>query len=234
MSEAQRFFFVHLHKTAGTSLWWRMSKQFADEDMSPGDGDGPAESRTISVDDLVERWPQRRDAVRVLAGHFPLCTAELLGDEFTTFTLLRDPVDRIVSALREQRQKVPQFATWSFEEVYRDPVRRRLLHNHMVKMFALTPDTMNEGVLTDVDFGVEHLERATAALETLDLVGFQDDVEGFCASLAERYDWTLGKPVNLNASAPAEVPASLLEHIAEDNALDVAFYERAIERFRPS
>jgi hypothetical protein len=184
------------------------------------------------VSDLVERWPARRSEVRVLAGHFPLCTREVIGETFITFTVLRHPVDRVLSALREQRQKLPEFAEASFEEIYREPLRQLLLRNHMVKMFSLTPTTMTDGALTDIAFTREHLDRANAGLATVDHVGFQDDFESFCAALSMRYGWNLGDPVVDNASDHEDMPRSLVEMIAEDNALDVEFFEEAARRYR--
>jgi hypothetical protein len=224
----QKFFFVHLHKTAGTSLWRRLSRQFSPAEMFPWMTDGEPFRRTISVDDLVDRWPARRADVRVLGGHFPLCTRELLGEPFVTFTVLRHPVERIVSALTEQRLKLPEFSDMSYEAVYREPVRHLMLRNHMVKMFALTPTTMIDGALTRVDFTQLHLETALGALATVDHVGFQDDFEAFCDSLAQRYRWDLGDPVVENRGEPVEVPQSLLDLIAEDNALDIEFYDTAV------
>ena len=40
----------------------------------------------------------------MVTGHFPLCTTELLGGAFTTFTVLRDPVERTLSYLRHHRK----------------------------------------------------------------------------------------------------------------------------------
>lgn len=102
----------------------------------------------------------------MVAGHFPLCTRELLGGHFTVFTILRKPVDRVLSALRKQRQSVPEFAHLSLEEIYAQPMHKAMWRNHMVKMLALTPDTMTHGALTPVDFTQAHLERAKEQLQT--------------------------------------------------------------------
>ena len=42
----------------------------------------------------------RRARIRVFCGHFPFVAVELLGEEVTTITILRDPVERTLSFLR--------------------------------------------------------------------------------------------------------------------------------------
>ena len=55
-------------------------------------------------------------------GHFPLCTLELLGGSFTTLTILRDPVERTLSALRDQQERSPELRGAPLELIYDDPV----------------------------------------------------------------------------------------------------------------
>jgi hypothetical protein len=233
-AEEPKYFFVHLHKTAGTSLWRRMSRHFEPQEMFPNSSDGSPLRRTLAVDDLAERWPGRRTEVRVLAGHFPLCTADLLGERFVTLTLLRDPVDRILSALREQRQKLPEFATTPFEEIYAEPLRHALLQNHMTKMFSLTTASMTDGALTPISCGRDDLERAIEALESIDAVGFQEEFEPFCGELSRRFGWSLGSSVHDNPSRAEDVPQSVVEMITAENALDIELFEFARQHYRSS
>lgn len=226
-----KYFFVHLHKTAGTSLWRRMSHHFEAHEMYPSTSDGSPLRRTVAVDDLVERWPSRRAEVRVLAGHFPLCLREILAEEFVVFTLLRDPVERVLSALREQRQKLPEFAEKSFEEIYFDPLRHAMHRNHMVKMFGMRPDEQTDGLLTRLDMDERHVERALSGLDSCDAVGFQSDFDAFCAHLEQRYEWDLGPSRVENASDPVDMSDGIVEIVTADNALDIAFYEAACARF---
>jgi hypothetical protein len=230
--DPQRFFFVHVQKTAGTTLLIRLFEQFRPEQVYPDDSDGDKFGimPQMNVDNLLERWPLRRDEVRVVAGHFPLCTAELLGDPFTTFTVLREPVERTLSYLRHHRKLTPADAHLSLEEIYEDPLRfDRLVHNHMVKMFSLTTEEMTGWVMTTVDFTPAHLDRAKARLATVDVVGLQEEFEPFCAELEARYGWDLGPPVVANDTPHEPVSDAFRARIAADNALDVELYEFARE-----
>ena len=107
----------------------------------------------ISVDQLLSVWAERGDEIRVVTGHFPLCTTELLGGGFTTLTVLRHPLDRTVSYLRHHRRTTPEDADLTLEQIYDDGFRfNGLIQNHMTKMLSLDPGEMNDGALTRVSF----------------------------------------------------------------------------------
>jgi hypothetical protein len=230
--DGRPFFFVHVQKTAGTTLWRRLKRQFRPEHVYPGPDDGRPPVSVLVVDHLVERWNARRGEIRLVTGHFPLCTTELLGADFVTFTLLRDPVERTLSSLRHHRERTAADRDRSLEEIYDDPIRFELVHNHMVKMFSLTTAEMTDGVLTTVEFTPEHLERAKEKLAGVDVVGDQASFEDFVAELVGRFGWELGGSTHANRTAPVEVSDSFRTRIAEDNALDVELYEYARQLIR--
>lgn len=222
-----RFFFAHLQKTAGTALWRRLKQQFAAAELYPGPGDGDPPQSVLSVAHLLERWAARHGEIRLVTGHFPLCTTELLGGPFTTLTVLRDPVERTLSALRDQHHRSPELAGTPLDVIYDDPVRAPLLRNHMVRMLSLTVDEMTNGALTPIEVTRHHLSRAEERLSTIDVVGFQEDFDDFCAELTARFGWDLGPPLFMNRTAPVPVSDELRARIARDNAADLELYEYA-------
>jgi hypothetical protein len=210
----------------------RLRHQFGAAAVYPDATDGRPPETTILPEHLLDRWRARRDEIRVVTGHFPLCTAALLGVPFATFTVLREPVDRTLSYLRHHRKLVTEDRDRPLEEIYDDPLRfHGLVHNHMVKMLSLTPAEMTAGTMTRVDFTPEHLERAKAGLDSIDVVGIQERFDEFCAALESRFGWDLGPPERTNRTEPVDVDATLVERIAADNALDVALYRYALERY---
>jgi hypothetical protein len=229
MHDTRRFFFVHLQKTAGTALWRRLQNEFEPSALYPGPDDGQPPATVLSVPHLLDRWRRRRDEIRVVTGHFPLCTVELLDASFTTLTLLRDPVERTLSYLRHHREQTPSDQGRSLEDIYSDPIRFELLHNHMVKMLSLTPQEMDaEAVLTHIEFTPDRLERAKHAVREIDVVGLQEDFAAFGSALTARFGWNLGPEIFMNRSAPAEVSDALREQITSDNALDIELYDFAV------
>jgi hypothetical protein len=225
-----RYFFMHLQKTAGTALWRRLQQEFDPVAVYPGPGDGDPPESVLSVPHLLARWRARRDDIRLVTGHFPMCTIELLDAPFATLTLLRDPVERTLSALRDLQERSPELRGAALEVIYDDPVRAPLLRNHMVRMLSLTPEEMSDGALTPIRLTDRHLERAQARLATTDVVGFQEQFDGFCDELGTRFGWDLGPPIYMNRTAPAVVSCGLRDRIAVDNALDVQLYEHAWSR----
>ena len=230
-NEPRRFFFMHLQKTAGTALWGRLKRHFEPAEVYPGPGDGEPPLSVLTVDHLVERWRARRDEIRIVTGHFPLCVTDLLDARFTTLTVLREPVERTLSFLRHHREMTPADRDRPLEEIYEEPLRRELVHNHMVKMLSLTAEEMTDGALTHVEFSREHLERARERLDGMDVVGFQEQFEEFCAELERRFGWDLGDPVVANRTERVEVSEAFRARIASDNALDTELYEFARSTF---
>lgn len=234
--EPQRFFFVHMQKTGGISLYMRLRREFGEAGVYPDDSDGdPASvSPQLMLPVLLERWEMRRDRIRVVTGHFPLCTTELLDADFATFTILRDPVERTLSYLRHHRKTTPADANRPVEEIYDEPGNfKHFIKDHMVKMLSLrTDELLPPAMMTVVDLDRERLETAKAALEGMDTFGLQDDLEEFAQRLERGYGWRLGPPVHENVTPSTEIPRSFRRRIAEDNRLDMELYEHARELLR--
>lgn len=229
-AEPQRFFFCHLQKTGGTALFQRLRDQFGRAGVYPQPDDQFDVAAVIDVGRLRERFAVERDRLRVITGHFPLCTTEVLGVPFTCFTVLREPVERTISFLRHQVRDDPNLADSSLEELYEDPDRfSGLIHNHMVKMLSLRADEMTDGALTPVAFDRVHIERARQSLtERIELFGLQEEFDAFCAELERRYGWDLGVPRFANRNfGDVDVDPTFRRRIAEDNALDVELYDFA-------
>jgi hypothetical protein len=228
MSHPGRYFFVHLQKTGGTALLQRLRLHFGVDAVYPTPSIQGIPATSLDVRLLADRFARDREQIRMVTGHFPLCAAEVLGVPFTTFTLLREPVERTLSLLRHRREVEPGHEGLSLEELYRQPVVQRLAHNHMVKLLSLTVDEVDDGALSEVPMDEDRLERAIANLaERVDLFGVQERFDEFCAALEARYGFDLGAPRFANRSTPAPASQALREEIASDNQLDVRLYEWA-------
>jgi hypothetical protein len=224
-AERRRFFFCHLQKTGGTTLIRRIRQNFDEGAVYPYSGDGDRVARVISVEHLLSVWNARSDEIDVVTGHYPLCTTELLGHEFSTLTLLRHPLSRTVSYLRHQRRERHPDADLSLEAIYEDQMRfGGLIHNHMTKMLSLSCEEMDNGALTTVDFTAERLERAMRRLAEVDVVGLQEDFEGFCQQLSVRFDWRVAEAAPHRPRTPCALRPDFRDRILADNADDVELY----------
>lgn len=229
MTDDGRFFFVHLQKTAGTALLRRLRHQFGPAAVYPQPEEQGAPEVVLSVERLQRRVDEMGDALRVVTGHFPLCTVDLLPGAYATFTVLRDPVERVLSFLRHQLEVEPRFEGATLDDVYVDPVTTGgLVANHMVRMLSLRAGELTDGALTPIAVDDARLHAACHNLEhRIDVFGLQEQFEPFCADLAAEFGWDLGPPVHMNRTTPREVAALLADRIRSDNAFDVALYEFA-------
>jgi hypothetical protein len=232
--QPHRYFFVHIMKTAGGSLRRRLVNHFGETAVYPTrglDGTDPLQLN-LSIEHMRERLAARGDQIRVIAAHVPLRTIDLLDGRFTTMTLLREPVERMLSYLRQQRQSRDSPQAISLEEVYED--HHGMADNNMTKMLLLTPAEMRASMFSRAELTRDDLERAKEVLAGMDAVGLQERFEEFCDELSTRFGWHLGDPVTVNATIPAEVPEALRARVAEDNALDIELYEFAQRELRGS
>ncbi len=159
--------------TAGTSLAFQLQQQFQPHEMYPSKGfDSLDADRAgyVSMSRLLSVSPERRAAIRIYTGHFPFVAAELLDEDLTTLTMLRDPVDRTFSVLKHLKRRAKRYHDHRLEEIYDDPfVFVHFIENHQTRMFAITADDKPEA------FGGTMSYWATAAL--LGLGNPNDDPE---------------------------------------------------------
>ena len=226
---SDRYFFCHIPKTAGTSAGVALERHFGEEAIYPlPDDDYP--DRNLDVDHLRTVFEARGDQIKVITGHFPLCVIDLLGEEFRTFTILRDPVARTLSHLRYQRTIDSDYAGMSLPEAYGVPINLYgVIHNMMVKMLGMQPEELTAGVMSMVNFTEEHLVRAKAALDAMEVVGVQARYDSFVADLNTVFGWDVGDPVRVNTTDFEPVEPEFTQRILRDNQLDVALYRYAEE-----
>ena len=224
-----RYFFVHMQKTAGTALFKRLFGCFGRDAVYPLVEDQGTVEASLDVDLLRRRLAEHGDRLRVITGHFPLCVVDLLGGGYRTFTVLRHPVERTLSFLRHSRKVDPALAGVPLEAIYEDRVLYEgLIRNHMVRMLSLRASELTAGAMTPIEHDGERLVAAKRNLaERIEVFGLQERFEEFCDDLAARFGIDLGPPQVANRTEPTEVPDSFRRRIAEDNALDMELYHWA-------
>ena len=145
-------------KTAGRTLLRHFRGNFELDEMYPYgkldiryDGDQVDIRHHLDVACLLRLPEERVRRIRVYSGHYPYVASELLGGEFIRLTLLRDPVERTISLLRQFRRKDPwadpnlrhsaPMEGLTLEQVYENPfVYEPLVLNHQTKIFSMTAD----------------------------------------------------------------------------------------------
>lgn len=233
-SAPDRYLFVHIQKTAGTALLRRLRHHFGPEAVYPTPAEQGSSQVVLDVERLVERVHRSGADLKVMTGHFPLATADRIGGSVATFTVLRDPVERVLSFLRHQREVDPRFSRSSLEEIYASPVARSgLVRDHMVRMLSLTSEEMTDGALTQVTIDRVRVDSAFENLAgRIDVMGLQERFDVFCQDLEGAFGWDLGEPIFMNRTRPVGASEALRQQIEADNEHDRDLYLRAVELWK--
>ncbi|MGB7925628.1 MAG: sulfotransferase family 2 domain-containing protein [Pyrinomonadaceae bacterium] len=85
--------FLHIPKAGGTTLHGVIERHFAPEITYSISGMMPSQS----IKEFIELAPERRERIRLVKGHMPYGLHKYLSVPATYITMLRDPVDRVVS-----------------------------------------------------------------------------------------------------------------------------------------
>jgi hypothetical protein len=230
VTEPQRYFFLHIPKTAGMVMFQHLARQFGDDAVYPQPEYRGRLGAATDTQQLERDFRANAADIRVVVGHFPLCAVDLLGVPFSTFTILRDPVERTLSLLRQHQQRDERYHGAALEDVYADPVLLfGLIHNYMVKVLSMTPDEMTSGALSLLTYDDAHLERAQHNLEhRIEVFGLQESFDEFRVALASHYGWDLGGSARYeNRTTPVAVSDEFRARIAHDNRYDVELYRFA-------
>jgi hypothetical protein len=172
--------------------------------------------------------------LRVLYGHVDVRLAEQLVPLRQCITLLRDPVDRVVSyyAFAKHMDSGPhsELARRTSITQWIDALRLPETDNGMVRRFSGSLHDTGTGGCTR-----QMLERAKTNLAQFALVGLTDRFDQFYALLSKR----LGLPMRtyvmakVNAKRPrfAQLHAHILAELEQRNVLDRELYRFAEELF---
>ena len=231
----RRVIFMHIPKTAGSTATGYFKQRLG----SSWRGQALTVSDAAGAD---ERLCTLARGARFVGGHFGAGTLGVLRDGAYAFTVLRDPLSRLVSAWRffqsHRRAELNlPFATLDAALASRDPGVITAFDNVILRHLAGALD--RPGPLAEDPEADHLLARAQAELAGLDRVIWQDDFEAeFAAMLGD-----LGLPpapagARRNVTAdparrgraralPPVPPAETLAHIAAPwTALDDALIRR--------
>jgi hypothetical protein len=240
-------FFVHVMKTAGTTVTAALRDAFPPEHIYPNPADdGDLLAAMVNIEALTTLSPERLARTRLFAGHFPLVAAEMLGIDTTTMTVLREPVARVVSHLRQLQQSAGAFRAFAktlhgieaptFDQIYADPyLHDRFLSNHQCRVFGMTIEDEPRSYVMPLVVDRHRLEVAKAQLEQVDVLGLTERLDLFRDEVARRFGLVFD-PGQARNAAPAErehPSDGLLRRIEDDNQLDLELYAHASRLITP-
>jgi hypothetical protein len=218
--------FLHVPKSAGTTLNRLIEWEYPLLAM-------------YTVDPVLFRWsrerlwrlPKRRlKRFRVFKGHMKFGLHEVLPQPATYITVLRDPIDRMISAFYFMHTYKLHPNYWKFRRegwTLEDFVKRWPKANLQTKMIA--------GADYDELCTAEMLMKAKDNLQYFSVVGLTERFEETLALMKLCFGWKLEcySSFNVTRARPKkrDLPQATLDLIAERNRFDVEFYECAAKFF---
>ena len=234
-SQAKPVLFLHIPKTGGSSFLTVLGNVFGERRVRRLRGTeemAPAHIDRILSDEIQD--------IDCLAGHFPIHAFAKCLDTFRPFTILRDPVDRVMSLFRFLK-RAPQNETerlelregFGFDDFIesRVPENYAQTRNSMCRMLcgdAEMSDPSAAAFWQPRDAGAL-VDQALATLRGIDF-GLVEEMQSTLAlaqhAFATRFD--LGEYRTNASDAPgAEWTAHNIQRIVDLNTLDVALYHEA-------
>lgn len=234
LQEDELLFFLHIHKTGGTSFNAMLDQIFSSDQICPYYDDGAYQKfKTLTTEEDRQRF-------RLYRGHYPHFLIDELPRDPRKVTFLRDPLERTLSAYGEVQKlaalkmiKRTELANFSLEQYVADEVHVRPL-NMAVKDFnnMVVPD-MNRRYERVTQ---EHLDIALEKMEKFDFVGIlermDESLELFCHILGfppiiKMEERNIGS----HRKRSDAIPPEMKEYLIEANWADYALLEVATKRF---
>jgi Galactose-3-O-sulfotransferase len=230
-SNQQALIFIHIPKSAGTTLNHIIVWEYSPFHIASVDGRFPRWAFRH-----MTRWSPRRLARNdVFTGHMPFGLDKLMARESTYVTILRKPVERVIS-----------------EYFYRIGRKSHPLEDRKIKGFSLRDyveklpyDNVQTKLLAGGSPGYDFMagDCSAAMLETAKrnlaqrfrLVGLTERFEETLALFKIVFGWKVRRYATLRVTPvkarEKDVPGDLRELIAERNRFDVALYQHGVELF---
>lgn len=219
--------FLHVPKTAGTTLNRLIEWEYPVRQM-------------YSVDPVLFKWsgahlrklpPSRLRGIRMFKGHMLFGLHEILPQPSTYITVLREPVDRVLSAYYFMRSYKLHPLYWKMRREnwsLDDFIHRSQRTNVQSKIIA--------GAEYEKPCTEEIAARALANIDKhFSVVGLSERFEESLALMKLRYGWKLSSysSFNITRSRPKkrDLPQATLDLIVQKNSFDVTLYDIAAKRF---
>ena len=237
--------FVHVMKTGGTTLVEQVSRHLGPDRVWPlgiTDASGKAIGSYAFADALLSAEPRRLRRMGMIAGHLPAVIvdvlAERLGQDMPSATIVREPVDRVISHLKQCRSAAG-LEHLPLEAVYDDPrFHEPYLTDHQTKVFAADRQALTESP-ADSTHGRMLTDNREAIAEVLASVGPHVDPGSLAGRLAavlpedwdaERVRWGLMTPPAWWVRIDARATATALGRLESVDVVGVADDHPAFSR----
>jgi hypothetical protein len=229
----QAVIFLHVPKTAGTTLHRIIERQYRPEQVYSF---GPLAHE--SINEFQNMSEARRAEIRMLKGHMGFGLHEYLPGPSTYFTVLREPIERVISYYYFVR-RTPQHYLYDFISSD-DKSLKGFIESRINIMLDNAQTRMISGVWYELGFGEcteAVLEAAKRNLrENFTVVGLTEKFDETLLLLKRAFGWQSLFYARQNVTANRPVKDALspatLEAVVKFNRLDIELYQYGTTLFQ--
>lgn len=213
-----KYIFLHIPKTAGTTLRYTIKANCKANEFCEGDEEEL---------NWTKKTKTHRQRIKYVMGHLYFGVHEQINDDCTYITLLRDPIERVLSfyyyVLKDSNDPLYDFAHNNTLEQFVEK-GTSIVHNQQAKLINGDKDKD-----PDLDQVKEHIN------EHFYFVGLAEEYNKTVDYLASVLGWDKVLKSRLNANASrrkaSELPQRTIDLIREYNQKDIELYVWAQQRF---
>ncbi len=231
---AETLIFVHIPKAGGTTLNFILSRFYPEDVTFRIDGSRAAES----IAELQQLPEEKKDRIRCLKGHMPFGLHEYLPGPARYITVLRHPVERVISHyyfVRRFKDHYMYDEVTSADMSLADYVQSGIsseLSNGQVRLLSgsISGCTRGDEPCTKQDLGV-----ARDNLENRMTAGLAEEFDASLLLFRDLLGWDkpyyISRNVTRGRTRTPDIPKTTLEIIETANTLDMELYETAKSQF---
>lgn len=234
--------FLHIPKTAGSSLERILGRQYRGAIYTLDEWRPDKEGSGLSVEKSIAQFHalplEEKGRIKILKGHFHFGLAPMLPLNANYFTLLRDPVERVVSTyyfvLRNSSNylhKTVSSANMSLKDFIEGDLTPEIRNDQTRRIAGVTGVSPING---DFGSGQEMLAAAKRNIEKyFVVVGLTERFDETVLLLKQIFGWVTPfyNSVNVGTNRPEAITDEITAIIRDKNALDMELYRFAQERF---